>query len=447
MSWIGSITAGVTDFFNELGKAHSEAGSSIAKRVGSVWEGNVGSERRNADFGQAAAPVFSALVLHAISNKSLSDIRALEQRIQQVIDEGDYEWLNNHEFRIGLGSIVEDPDAVLEKLSSHLKHHPNERLHVRFLKENGKSMRGVDAGGLSRQLISDLFQEIKHSKIIQFEELENGRLLPDTREGQLSEPEMAKWSQIGQVLEYCLEQGLLIGQIFDEGFFDALIVLGTTEVGDDFDSLLSVYKHLRKDDEAEISMINRFELLLNSDSLSDKQKESAYFMVHPDEIEIGDVDNIKEGLREQMITTLTPKIKRHLEPLRSMTRGFHSLRLMKPLPKSAELAERLQGQVDRAYVLEKVSYSGDHPNTLFLTQWIQEASVSELSAFIKATTGASTLGKRGITVQASEKSMAFFHTCGDQIDLPSKQYDQYIEFKAMLTLSIEYGLAGGFLSL
>lgn len=438
---IGSISSSVADFCSEFVGAHQQLGSSISTRIGGVFSSSVTSQSGRPS-SRDASPIIAALCMQMISNKSLRDQETMEHHIQRMVDQGNFQWLALKKLNIRLSSIVKDPDLVLEKLVAYIDANPNKSLNVTFLDEQGKPMPGIDAGGLSRQLIGDLFQEIPRSKKIKFERLENNRLRPVLKDGLVED---LAWKHIGKVINYCLQKdNLLIGDVFEDSFYEALMLFAQRNINVfDFNALLPIYEILFKDDEAEIGMINRFKNLLNKESWSHDDYEMAYAMVDLEETGVRNAATIHADLRAVMVAMFTPKMIKYLTPLRLIKNECTDARLC-AFQTSQLLCIKLQGRIDKSFVLSKIDFSDSHPNESYLKRWISESTDDELKAFIKAVTGASAVGNIPMRVTKSGGSMVVFHTCSRQMDLPTQSYQEYIAFKAMLTLSIEYGLAGGF---
>jgi hypothetical protein len=450
MNIIQSVTSGFVNFVSEIAAAHQQLGASIAARVGSAYSGAISNSQQNQDrVFREIAPIFAAVGMQMISNQRLSALE-FQDHIDRLLASGHYEATLAHvRLNIRLSSIVKDPDAVLDKLARYIVSNPNQPLDVAFFDDDDKRMSGFDAGGLSRHLITDLFLGLLNSKIIRFEKLENGRVLPITAQNTLAPNEKAKWTQVGIILSYCIDRGnLLIGTVFEEGFFDALLTFDASAEG--FDAMLPVYKKLKKDDESELQMIHRFERLINAQEWSDADMDEALCMINPDEDEprkLRKTENrhqdVKSKLYETFKEIIFPKMVKHLEPIRLI-----KIECEKSLSSRSYTAQslctKLQGSIDKDSVRSRIQFSQNLPNKDFFNRWILESTEDELKALIKAATGSIVVGSTPIRVVSSSGSMACFHTCGYQIDLPSKDYPEYLAFKTMLTLSIEYGLAGGF---
>lgn len=440
MNVLGSITQGVKDFCSEFAGAHVQLGSSVGQRVNGIFTGTV----NDSSVLRGASPLIAAFCLQVISHKSLLDRETFSNNIDRLIESGDFSFLETKRLTIPISKIVTNPDAILDKMAAYIEANPNSPLNIKFQDDDKKTMPGVDAGGLSRQLIADLFQEIQHSSVIKFEKLSNDRFIPAAKGEKLSSEETKKWKNIGIVLRHCVVRGnLLIGPIFEDSFFEALLAFDTTKI--DFHQNLSVYKILRKDHQDEIAMIDRFEKLITKETLTEADKQAAYFMVNPDEIDCGSLVSPKKQLRAKLVSILTPKFQKYLEPLRCIAKECKLAHSLDNDPKA--LCRKLQGRVDKAFVKSKISFNTEHPNADYLHRWISECTDEDLKALIKAATGASSIGSTPIQVAKTGGSMACFHTCGHTVDLPTKRYAEYIHFKAMLTLSIEYALAEGFQSL
>lgn len=370
-----------------------------------------------------------------ISNRGMSAGDA-ENHIHRMVSAGNYQWMENVRLDIRLSTVVKDPDATLAKVANYIQDNPGQSLSVTFFDDAGNRMQGIDAGGLTRHLITDLFEALPNSKMIQFAKLENGRVTPFSG-ATLSKKERDKWTQVGIVLAFCLEKNLLVGSVFEDGFFEALKIFDPTT--NDFFYRLSVYKVLRKDDEQEIKMLNRIEALLKKNEWTEADFEEANSMIN-----LGEDDD--EPTQETLKRELRGFLSMHnqiLDPMGCIAVELRRSSIFNKIS-AKEFLERVQGKIDKKTVLSRMNFSQDHPNESYLKRWVSESTDDELKALIKAATGSCVVGNTSIHVISSSGSMACFHTCGYQIDLPKRNYPDYMAFKAMLTLSVEYGLAGGF---
>jgi len=389
-------------------------------------------------------------------------------------------------------------EKALETTRSDIKANPTELLNtliekfknkefVDRLKINFINEAGVDAGGLSRDFITELFSAL--TKQIPVKEYPNGFLRPELKAGQsLDDTNEKTFQNIGRLMMFCLNasDSYPIGPVFDRGVYAAIqaftsLMDNKEFLKQNFDKLLSIYKDLHAYDKSAKKSIEFMEPCLApwNDSTKPNVIKRACSIVEdedalPLELQgIEDVEELKKLVFEKnlgdtiqnalrkycMEQFLTPK----LAPLFAIAQGicyaesqpkikWEDIIKMKP----KELEEAVQGATDietiRNTLLKKVSFRDnldtEEPHKAeWVKQWLQSADEETIRKFLfllSASDSIGTIGERSIankgwTIGKTSSDAVIFHTCFNMLDFPFHSITSAEHFKSYMEDAMKGG--------
>ena len=375
---------------------------------------------------------------------------------------------------VELDLIKTAPTVVLSELSDKIYSNTN-RIVVKFNGKNERQMRGIDAGGLSKQLIGDLFEELLTQK----------NLLPEKSKN-ISREQKEIWKDVGRLMMFCYKSRneYPIGLIFKEDFYNALLQLSNEEVTSSLSNfinynnnaklnrLIELYRILQSDDSSSIQCLNHITKPLKpAQELSNEERREAFDSLLLDEDVPDDLVIIEqvcddnqpdqvnlEKLKDNfhLIQTrikneaLKPELDQHLTRLHCIAQGMHYLSKNSwnsmRYSTSKALHEKIEGKLTGSYIYQKFgsSYLISQRTKNFLSRWLDEADHKNLKNITKAITGSQSLGVSSqlyiSSLDAYRYSHCYFHTCSNQIDIPNKYFSSYEDFKTMLDESIANSL-------
>jgi len=102
-----------------------------------------------------------------------------------------------------------------------------------------------------------------------------------------------------------------------------------------------------------------------------------------------------------------------------------------------ELSEKLQGVVTREMIIDKLQYADGYPEEkqAWLENWINHADDAKIRQFLFALTGASSLGRKPLSIEKSRDNI-HFHTCYNTVDIPIDGIDSEEFFNTLLDATI-----------
>lgn len=132
-------------------------------------------------------------------------------------------------------AVREDPQYHLNQLSGQLNNRGAPSLFVNPLGNDLQQKAGIDAGGLGRNYLDDLFGGLLDGDSkINNKPLTNGLSVPVANGNSLTDQETQSYRDIGKVLMYCRnsseKQSYCIGRHFDPSIFSAAFALTPEEV-------------------------------------------------------------------------------------------------------------------------------------------------------------------------------------------------------------------------
>src|SRR5260221_7964604 len=101
------------------------------------------------------------------------------------------------------------------------------------------------------------------------------------------------------------------------------------------------------------------------------------------------------------------------------------------------LSERLQGVVTREMILDKIQFQNgiSQVKQAWLKNWIENADDLKIKQFLFAMTGASSLGRKPLSVEKSDANI-HFHTCYNSVDIPMDVIDSEERFVETIEATI-----------
>lgn len=361
---------------------------------------------------------------------------------------------NNHiNIKALSAKALRDPYAVLRALARHNK---IPGIKIQYLDQPN----GVDASGLSRQMISQIFQGLSDATTPQFmfESQKDKRYLPIAKTV-LNSNQQIYLETIGKLLALAAGSGqkLLVGDIFPECFFLAMTKLNEEELNTDISPrrLVELYEALishpvEKENLAYYKGILR---LSPDQELTDEQIE---FL---DGMSIDHGKTITDKVRNELIHDFVELMKSKVIPLQLIARGFaESLpvqfqqvailnwSIFKDIPPD-QLQTLIQGVISKEAFLEKVEVSLQQPMGIGLTdeereiqskhmedvrswivEWVQKHSVDELKNVVRGITGGASIALPLKFKLVDGVSGMMAHTCFNLVDIPlSFDKDRFME--------------------
>lgn len=386
----------------------------------------------------------------------------------------------NGEYQITLTreEFKEKPDWVLERLCQLFDQAKYQRLKIKFPEENG-----IDAGGLRRQFVADIFSHM--SEKVQFQKFANGLYRPRSRESSQEFPyqnanDKKACENLGKMIMFCLNtyDQYPTGLIFDPGTFVALSKMDAKfidkkfedinfEDEDTFKSMFKLFKDMNAHDEDENNKIARSERYLNiTDTSSDEDLKGAWGLVMlEDDIKNlpinGDVAKIKQNLaaiKRAVKSSIIEDMKPTFAPIHAILKGMknsgfnnrYSFQQVR-YKKAADLSKDLQGIAKKEDIIKSLVMHNGHdpfgggaiPATesqmaqikTWMTNWINQADPKKLELFLFAVTGSPALGGNTRIVIKHVANRFAYHTCYSTVDV-NFNVQKEKDFQAILDNSL-----------
>lgn len=384
-------------------------------------------------------------------------------------------------------TLREQPAKVLKELGPRLM--PGLFPSVQFILDTGHRSPGQDEGGLRRDLLTRLFENlhttgaIAEKAPISPEALftaQNDGLLPLAHNDETREACFI----MGQIFACCYNEELLVGPHFSSLLFDTLRTLSEGDLKDmagDIKACDQIPETVLPQLVAKVSgeSFSWMPKLMQSLNVKDtpptlnlthlqnqKDAETATYFLQTDPLDpdskVPDPltlayfnQKIRDFLAENPKTAATTLAFVH------MAKGMHSIlgsqwNAVRDL-NATTLQNKIEGSLSEELVkarLTTISETDTDKKYLEWTRrWIDE-NKDQLRDFVKAVTGSSSLGPdtkikldlyepTGKDIRARQGRLPFSHTCFNKLDLPS-EYPDYETFSKKLTDFVSQSLAGGF---
>lgn len=340
--------------------------------------------------------------------RNISDENELQMRLRAIAsryqsEEGFY---TMHLKRDELEKI---PGVVLNRLTDRFIQSISDQLNITFEGEAG-----IDAGGLGRQFICDLFKGVLKSM--------QGEPNPETG---LYRPKGNSdvYEKLGKVMMFCLNaaKNYPTGILFDDGVFGAIVAFLKTSLEKPFErltyeELFTVYEALQ---------FSEPEMLSHMRNATDDEKREIY--------------------EEQLIPSLAPiyAIAKGMKNAPFITKlSWQDVAQLEP----NALSRRLQGVLSRDKILEKLKFAPSiaAEQKDWLNSWLRNAEIEKIKQFLYILTGASSIGNVTLEIDdnsQNESAPFLFHSCARVLEVPFQKLESEEQFVAALEASLT-GQAG-----
>jgi hypothetical protein len=353
-------------------------------------------------------------------------------------------------FRGGLGDVAEHHLLSLQQNLRDVQSQ-NPRLQVTFLREDLRVDFGIDAGGLSRDYLGDIFNGLTTKSSLYFEEKE-GLYIPCLQDDMavLGDEQQQLYEAMGYVLMFCYQSdggsspyAYLTGQYLHPGVIAAAMQLSTQEIGQSFTKLsdetkLKLIKVLLEKKAINNTVIQHAFDYLSADARTDQEAQNLAQEIDdcvtwgPELLgEDGefDIQKVTVSTIEKYLWLLVAK---QLAPIHAIARGMETFlgttawfAFTEQAPENVN--SKIQGSLNREKIAQQIVNQTPNPiigqKIEWLKEWIKgDATEKEIKDFIKFATGSSALpSDRQIQVVAQlgpeYVSAAYAHTCFYRLDL------------------------------
>lgn len=253
---------------------------------------------------------------------------------------------------------------------------------------------------------------------------------------------------------------LVIGLCFHQTVFDLLCAMNYDEIAIDFtdvsdQTLLTLYEIKEQNDPVIQKMYK-----LQSKPLAEIEKEfplndELLYYLYPEgnfpehfatkNCIKENFDIYQDALRQRLL--ILARQDRSLPAIHAICKGMRKIYSETEWERLQQgggqfLSREIQGTLSKKDV--KRFFSCENPKIQrYFEQWFGEATIKQLSQFLQAATGASTVCQ-ALKVEPGDDLRRYpaFHTCNGQIDVP--RYETYAEFKDKFDKAISIALNSGF---
>ncbi|MBS0634817.1 MAG: hypothetical protein JSR37_05085, partial [Verrucomicrobia bacterium] len=386
-------------------------------------------ERANAIQLLADVPVHRRAVLLARVSRLAQGVESPQTRLQLLknnaqrvcFPEG---YDSVYKMDVARESLKNDPLQLLRTISEMMNKESAYELRIHFMNEPG-----IDAGGLGKEFISEIFEGIKTK--MRFKEYSNGLYRPilpmkNYEYQPLSNEEKQHYYQLGQLMMFCLnaEREYPIGMLFDQALFTMLTKLQPKHFEKSFDELIAnqegftelfaIYEAMNSDNEDDMRSLNIMKSYLASEETREQTIETIQSIMKPIMVPIIE---IARGMKAAPFSAIT----------------WDDIQAMRP----SLLSELLQGKVTREMIIEKLEFDESIPEDKqqWMKEWINQADFAKVQRFLFALTGARALGNKGLTIEPSSENV-HFHTCTNTVELPLAAISSQQEFDEFMELAL-----------
>lgn len=414
--------------------------------------------------------------LQSLLTEVLSDFREDGERYAQLIASSRENNPIRAEKLAKLGKVFE----IVQQI--HRFSNPIEkiRLTVTFLNDDLQKNVGQDAGGLSRNYIDDLFQGIVEDTTLAFTSLHahSTQVLPVAKEP-LREEQRTYCEQLGQLMIWCYfsasdQKPFVTGARFDPALLETARSLTPEEINCPFEALsessklkmirVMMEKKLPEDTHlkfslqllsflqafsakpmGEISGETLSSFILNiyaCDSdifgenvdiedlcLKAKEDPQQFIKTHKEQME-----QAAEIAKKVVLSGFNGKVTSFLEPIHAIAKGMYSFHPItttsaqewwKTVQEDPQFDTKIQGTLDplmaaNSITLAEASNTPEMQQKIdWLKEWLQEASLEDVSAFLKWATGSSSIPKGGIIIEKKviPSHLPTAHSCFSKVDI------------------------------
>lgn len=361
----------------------------------------------------------------------------------------EYRQEENHiKIRVVREGLNQAPDFHLNSLAEQLGQLNNGKtLNVKFLNFDLQQGEGIDAGGLSRDFMDDLWHGLLsgNSRHLTFSKRPNETEAMPQVTGQPNADGIPRalphqeplLRNMGATMMHCFltDQQIPIGRRFEEGLFKAIFSLTEAEVQADhlpFAVQLKMMKAISefRDSQNLVTAIRALEEN-NWDAIRDNAEWIGAEVPDTDEFNAGNqnhqniVTNALKGyLYEQYSSTLVP--------IHQIAKGMKLIanNLRHPWGAIAwqDFSDQVQGSLDRQFIADNIEINNNVAQAVrrkaqWLREWIldEETPNSQIQEFIKFATGSTTLPVNG-RIRVTEQDSDYLpvpkaHSCFSSIEI------------------------------
>lgn len=366
------------------------------------------------------------------------------------------------------------PYQVLAELLAYFDQYPNlKTLRIEFV-----DSRGVDASGLLRQFISQLFQglcEVNHTNLA-MEKQADGRYLPSIKEKKDDDNGQLHF-MVGKLLALAANSAgnLPLGEIFPERFFLAMTKIPEASFNSEtMDPSLLMRLYLLLQDQAtqqklvnirticnvplETKFLDEHKVILREFGINDQeiatldvrdkisskhfysqfvammnveadQKLSIDHQAYLDNLAIEHEGVATDAVLDQIVLEFCERLQMITIPLINIAMGVrHSLpiefddnmiynwEMLQQVPAS-RLEFMIQGRLTKEFFMERVETS--YPELRhWLKEWVDGHSIEEMRNVVRAITGSTSLSNN-LKFNLCEAHGMYAHTCFNSVDVPN----------------------------
>ncbi|HSX37751.1 MAG TPA: hypothetical protein VLE95_02855 [Chlamydiales bacterium] len=356
------------------------------------------------------------------------------------------------EILVNIDQLGENPKEVLENLIDQfdIQHaFPKVRFQTAAGIDNIGPDAGIDGGGVSRTLVTELMKALCHP------EPPNERKLPmlETEKGlipRMEDPlQLKSYRSIGMIFATALrpDRLTLTGSHFHPVLFQMIHTLTREEV-----DRIPLIGDIPQDIQNKLLKLYMQSELRQVFGDANMPKEDLETAIH-DFLNSGTINNwmrdvssieSKEGfLSDYQLNQILLATCVIAKSMQQCIETPDQWELVKA-PTAEQLQKKVQGALTKELVRSLLKFSRlNEPGEAFVTEWIDEATPEQLENFVFCISGSTTLTadrKLSISFRDASSRLPSFHTCHYTMDLP--RYESREIFKEKLELSIKTILDG-----
>ncbi len=334
---------------------------------------------------------------------------------------------------------------------------------INYVNDKGEHMSGMDAGGLSRDLITHLFDTLLNPPPDQVKLPFKFEKKPPDQKPTLKVVEGAKPEEVkealealGTILTFCSNGSLVIGEIFDLSVFAAIKEIASLPApATEDEKKLAIYHSLNCDDPSFKEMLG----YTNCDSkdLSDSDLEKVLYYAYPEfdwpqdwggspttKTIKSNFEMIQKKLKHELLDQA--KESKEVEALYHLANGMSSIYPKAKTSSALELQTLIQGELSPQKFIDSIVCTNSTIKE-HLVKVINSNSDQENRVLLRAITGSTTLPKnKKVRITERPKSdqphenYPHFHTCGLWMDIPA--FDNFNDFQDILKNGVRMALEG-----
>jgi len=358
-------------------------------------------------------------------------------------------------FEVDVDKIAIDPKYYLLQLGKNYLLKRQTFPNVYYFHQGEPSL-GIDIGGLRRDFITRLFENLfKGSKETTTINLDANKLYPVIETSEDAEG----CRTIGSLFALCFLKGsyFKVGEMFGKEYFQALQSLGCNDSTTDKDFIIAYTAINGLDDFQKLSdsiSIEDFTLKMGDLDLVKSILEKASYFLNPEnpvpiddtnlkDFKIALVNTAKEDSRLKAAQVIVNEMKSYL-PIIAKDEFFS----VSPL----DAMVRIQGVLTKELLIRQIDFDIDNeilinkvePVRGYLINWINQTTLEDLKQFVRAISGNATLGADRLKIMLynwNNDTIPSCHSCFFTLDV-SGNCDSQTLFNSRMKLFLEHSLTG-----